>query len=138
MQDKPNEDNDTSSDIPNIKPRSTWERPKHTTSLTRSQKHLISEFSKQEYLVFTKADKGGTTAILDVEDYIEKANKELKDEKYYKRIGHDPPHEHMKIVNDTIETFHFQQVLARNIADNLKTTNVKTPHFYITPKVHKK
>ena len=44
----------------------------------------------------------------------------------------------MKIVNDTIETFHFQQVLARNIADNLKTTNVKTPHFYITPKVHKK
>ena len=44
----------------------------------------------------------------------------------------------MKIVNDTIDTFHRQQVLAKNIANNLKTTNVKTPHFYITPKVHKK
>ena len=43
----------------------------------------------------------------------------------------------MKIVNNIIETFHRQQVLAKNIA-NLKTTNVKTPHFYITPKVHTK
>ena len=44
----------------------------------------------------------------------------------------------MKIVNDTIETFHCQQLLAKHIAGNKKTTNVKTPHFYITPKVHKK
>ena len=44
----------------------------------------------------------------------------------------------MKIVNDTIEMFHCQQILAKNIADNLKTINVKTTHFYITHKVHKK
>ena len=31
----------------------------------------------------------------------------------------------MKIVKDTIETFHRQQVLAKNITDNLKTTNKK-------------
>ena len=36
------------------------------------------------------------------------------------------------------ETFHRQQVLAKSIANNLKSTNVKTPDFYITPKVHKK
>ena len=51
---------------------------------------------------------------------------------------HDPRYEHMKIVNGTIETFHHQQVFAKSIANNLKTTNVKAPHFYITPKVHKK
>ena len=44
----------------------------------------------------------------------------------------------MKIVNDTIETFHRQQVLAKNIAVNLKTTNVKTPHSSLTPKAHRK
>ena len=44
----------------------------------------------------------------------------------------------MKIVNDTIETFHCQQVPTKNIADDLKTKNVKIPHFYVTPKVHKK
>ena len=98
----------------------------------------MSEFSKREDLVFTKADKGGATVILDIEDYIQKANKELKDENYYKRISHDPTHKNMKIVNCTIETFHRQQVLAKNIADSSKATNVKTTHFYITPKVHKK
>ena len=44
----------------------------------------------------------------------------------------------MKIGNDTIETFHRQRVLATNIADNLETTNVKTPYFQIAPKLRKK
>ena len=33
--------NSTSSDIPYIKPKSTWEPQKITASSTRSQKHLI-------------------------------------------------------------------------------------------------
>ena len=43
----------------------------------------------------------------------------------------------MKIVNDTIESFYGQQVLAKIIAGNLKAINVKTPHFHMTPKIHK-
>ena len=73
-----------------------------------------------------------------MEDYKEKANKELKDENYYERMSRDPTNEHMEIVSDTTETFHRQQDSAKRIADNLKTTNVKTPLFYITPNVHKK
>ena len=67
--------------------------------------------------------------ILDIEDYIEKTNKELKDENYYKKVSHDPIKEQMEIVNDTIETFHHNRFSQNNIAGNLKTTNVKTPHF---------
>ena len=53
-------------------------------------------------------------------------------------MSRDPTNEHMKIVSDTIETFHRQQDLGKRIADNLKTTNLKTPLFYITSNVHKK
>ena len=121
----------------------TYELFKHKQTLSHNnillhEKNIISEFSKQEDLVFSKADKGRATVILDVGDYIEKANKELKYENYYKKISHDPTHEHKKIVRDTIETFRYQQVLAKNVTDNLKTTNVKTLHFYITTKVHTK
>ena len=49
---------------------------------------------------------------------------ELKNENYYKRISHDPTHEHIKVVNDAIEKFHYQHVLAKSTACNLKTTNV--------------
>ena len=100
-QDKPNENNNTSSDIPHIKPKSTSEPLENHHTINTSiealnndvdEKSIISEFSKREDLVFTKADKGGAIVILDVKDYIEKANKELKDENYYKRIIHDPTH----------------------------------------------
>ena len=89
-------------------------------------------------LLFTKVDKGGATVILDIGDYMEKANKELKDENFYKGISYDPTYEHMQIVNDLIEMFYRQQVLAKNIADNLKPTNLIIPHFRTTPKVHKR
>ena len=100
-----------SSDIPNIKPKSTLERPqkyhtintfiealnndvdelfKHKQTLPRNnisqhEKNIINQFSKREDLVFTKADKRGATVILDIEDYIENANKKLKDGIYYKK-----------------------------------------------------
>ena len=95
-QDKPNENNNMSSDIPYIKLKSTSKPPKNHHNINTSiealnndvdEKSIISEFSKREDLVFTK---GGATVILDVKDYIEKAKKELKDENYYKRISHDP------------------------------------------------
>ena len=44
----------------------------------------------------------------------------------------------MKIANDTIETFHRHWVLSKSSADNLKTTNVKTPQFYKTPNIQQK
>ena len=72
--------------------------------------------------------------MLDVEDFIERTNEELKDEL---KNHPGPTQEHMKIVSDTIETFHCQYVLSKIIADNLKT-NVKASHFYITRKEDKK
>ena len=97
-----NKNNNTTSDIPNIKPRSNWESQKdhhtintfieavvndieeileqnHTlprNNISKAEKTIINEFSKRDDLVFTKADKGGATVILHVENYIEKANKE--------------------------------------------------------------
>ena len=111
-QNKPNENNSTTSDIPKIKPKETWVPQKnrytintfteavnnnveklfkHKLNLSRNnlskhEKNIISEFSKREDLVFTKADKRGASVILDVEGY-KKINKELKDGNYYKRSG---------------------------------------------------
>ena len=109
-QNKPNENNSTSSDIPKIKPKENWVPQKnrytintfteavnndveklfkHKLNLSRNnlskhEKNIISEFSKREDLVFTKADKRGASVILDVEGY-KKINKELKDGNYYKK-----------------------------------------------------
>ena len=80
--------------------------------------------------------RGGAAVILDVENYIDKANKEY--ENFCKKTNHDPTQKRMKIANDTIERFHRQWVLSKNSADNLKTTNAKTPQFYKTHKIQQK
>ena len=47
-------------------------------NLTDTDKNAIEYFSKRNNLVKMKADKGGATVILDVKDYISKANEQLK------------------------------------------------------------
>ena len=46
-------------------------------NLTDTDNNAIEYFSKCKDLVITKADKGGATVILDVKDYIAKANEQL-------------------------------------------------------------
>lgn len=75
--------------------------------------------------------------ILDVESYIEKRNKEINTENCYKKLNQYPTLVHTKIINDQNEALQQQQVLPKNICDNLKTTKVRTSHFYLTPKVYK-
>ena len=53
-------------------------------NLTDTDKNAIKYFSKRNDLVLTKADKGGATVILDVKDYIAKANEQLQD--FYQKL----------------------------------------------------
>ena len=41
------------------------------------------------------------------------------------------------MVNQTIERFKNEKLLPEKIADGLKTTNPKTPKFYISPKIYR-
>ena len=54
-------------------------------NLSKSDKAAIDYFTKREDIVITKADKGGATAIMDIEEYISKANQQLKDKNFYKK-----------------------------------------------------
>ena len=61
-------------------------------------------FSKRNDPVITKADKGGATVILDVKDYIAKANEQLQDNSFYQKLNVDPTAKHSEIVNSVIES----------------------------------
>ena len=47
----------------------------------------MEHFSKRNDLVITKADKGRATVILDVTDYIAKANEQLQDNSFYQKLN---------------------------------------------------
>ena len=55
--------------------------------MSKVEKTVMNEFSRQDDLVCTKEDKGGAIVILHVENCTEKANKELSNKNYYQKIS---------------------------------------------------
>lgn len=57
-------------------------QPLSRNNILKTETTIIYEFWKQDDLVFTKANKGAATTILDFKNYIEQANKELNNKNY--------------------------------------------------------
>ena len=106
-------------------------------NLTDAGKNAIEYFSKRNDLFITKADKGGATVILDVKDYIAKANEQLQDNYFYQKLNEDPTAKHSDIVNSAIGSFRKQELLSNSTSSKLTVDEVRTPQFHIFPKVHK-
>ena len=68
-------------------------------NISNSDKKEIEYFSKWGDLIVIKADKGMVTVILDLEDYIVKANNQLENNLLYQRLNEDPVTKHTKMVN---------------------------------------
>ena len=59
-------------------------------NLTQTDKNFIKQFSKRNDLVMTKVDKGGAGVILDIKDYVAKADEQLEDNSFYQKVNVDP------------------------------------------------
>ena len=145
---------------PNIKSKTNWEPKKnhHTVetfieavnkdiverfsdtkklpknNLTDTDKNAIEYFLKRNDLLITKANKGGATVILDVKDYIAKANEQLQDNSFYQKLYVDPTAKHSDIVNSAIESFRKQELLSNSAAIRLTVDEVRTPQSIFSPK----
>ena len=74
---------------------------------------------------------------MDTKKYIADGDRQLSDTTNYKKLQNDPPLQQNKLVNDTINHFKKDKKIPNNIANELNTTNPRTPKFYMLPKVHK-
>ena len=63
-----------------------------------TDENAVAHFSKGNDLVITKSDKGRSTVILHVKDYIIKANEQVQDNSFYRKLNIDPTAKHSEIV----------------------------------------
>ena len=82
-------------------------------------------------------NKGGAVVVIDVNDYITEAKRQLNDSKNYKVLAKDPTTTNNDLVNQTIDRITKEQFINENIANGLKNPSPRTPQFYISPKIHK-
>lgn len=87
-------------------------------------------------LVISKAEKCKATAILNIKDYIEKANGQLQGNLFYQKLHVDPTAKHPEIANSATGNFRKQELLSNSDANKFMTDEVRAVQFHILPKVH--
>ena len=106
-------------------------------NLSNNEQEALKALQERDDIIIINADKGGAITILNTEDYIKEANRQLSDPSCYQKLQHNPTTEHASTVNSTIDVFKAQHKITEKIAEGLKVRNPKTPSLKLPPKVHK-
>ena len=106
-------------------------------NLSTKERKALKDLSSRDDIIITKADKGGATVIMDVNDYVDEANRQPQDTQYYRKLNYDPTEDHANIIRNTLEEFKKNNELDEDIAEGLKPLEPCTPRFYLLPKIHK-
>ena len=101
-------------------------------NLTKSEREALLNLQKRNDIIITKADKGGAVVILDINDYIDEANRQLNDTNNYEQLDFDPTELHTELNNLKNEN-----LLTLRTANSLLEEKIKTPEFHLLPKKHK-
>ena len=96
------------------------------------ERKAMQEMQSRNDIVITDADKGGAVVILDVEDYVKEAERQLKNKENYRKINCDPTAANNKTICKVKSRFQKENLLSKNICEGLKTEHPKTSkNFHI-------
>ena len=102
-------------------------------NLSKKEEDALQNLSKRDDIIITKADKGGAVVIV---DYDQKANRQLDNKEFYKKLTVDTTEINRIKVNRTINELKSSHLLNEIIANDLLSSEAKTPQFKMLPKVH--
>ena len=97
----------------------------------------MKELSIRDDIIITKAGKGGAVVIIDVDDYINEANRQLNSKEFCKEISNDPTELNRKKVKNAIKELKSAKLLDEKIATEPEVQEAKALAFYMFPKIHK-
>ena len=115
----------------------TSDTPHMQNNLSRNEKRALNDLKNRTDIVICNADKGGAVVISDVSDYVKEAERQLLDQSFYKKVPENPTSVHAALVNNAIDQLKNRNALNQKMANQLKSTNPRTPRFYLLPKIHK-
>lgn len=107
-------------------------------NLSQSEKEAIFQLKSMKNIIFRKADKGGKLTILTADSYLAEAYRQLNDTKYYRETSHDHTAETASQIETFLTHLHNKKLITFETFEFLEPSkNVRTPVFYILPKLHK-
>lgn len=114
--------------------KSQQEKP----NLSQTEQQALKELATNKHVVIKPADKGSAVVILDREQYIFEANRQLEDRTYYKRLQQPIYLQTVPKVYEIVEDLHKNKFINWKQKQYLKGELEPRPRrFYMLPKIHK-
>ena len=98
---------------------------------------MIQELKERDDIVIKPADKGSAVVVMDKVSYLEEANRQLTDERFYKKLDSDPTEEFGTKITQELKIMKENSYIDKNTFDYLKPDKLKVGRFYLLPKIHK-
>ena len=84
-----------------------------------------------------KADKGSNVVIQNVDDYIKEGLRQLGDEKFRKKLDHDPTLKFRSSIHKELEHVFAEKEISEKTFLFLIMGGKRRSIFYMLPKIHK-
>lgn len=107
-------------------------------NLNTSENQALQELRNNKNVVIKPADKGSSIVIMDREQYIFEAKRQLFNTTYYKKIGKPIFNETIPMVTKIIyDLYQKKYISAKQRNYLLGSTEPRMRRFYLLPKIHK-
>ena len=104
--------------------------PAHN-NLTPAEKGAIQELKERDDNVIKPADKCSAVVVMEKVDYLEETNKQLTDERFYKKLDSDPTEEFSTKITQELKIMKENSHIDKNTFDYLKPDKPKAGRFYL-------
>jgi hypothetical protein len=106
-------------------------------NLTKTEKDALASLQNRQDIVIKPADKGSAVVIMDTEKYIDEANRQLSDKRFYKQLDSDPTGHHSEQVTELLHEMADQGHIDGKTMEYLLPEVPKAGRLYLLPKLHK-
>lgn len=107
-------------------------------NLSRAERRAITQLSKNSNIIIKPADKGSKIVILDRQQYLLEANRQLANTKYYKPIQQSiQPQAQLEIRTILQSLYHKKHITAKQRDFLFGPDKPRPRQFYLLPKIHK-
>lgn len=111
---------------------------RESRNLSDPEIRAIDELKEDKNIVIKKADKGSAIVVMDREDYVFEAERQLKVQRHYRQIARPQYPDNCVHFNRILDEMHRLQLISTKERRFLyANTDARERIFYLLPKIHK-
>ncbi|XP_064621108.1 uncharacterized protein LOC135483965 [Lineus longissimus] len=108
-----------------------------SNNLTSAEREALTQLKAMPQIVIKPADKGSAVVIMNRQDYISEAERQLSNRTHYRPTTENLTDSHAANVTSFLKDMLQTGEITQKMFDYLAPVEPKTPEFYLLPKIHK-